>query len=82
MPARCLNFLRTADSALSVMMLQIVVQRRRTGFLQERLEHHVFAAALRETWSIFFSQGGHFGIPVLAFNFSAFVAMAAIKTRF
>jgi hypothetical protein len=39
---------------LSVVLSQIVVQRSRAGFFQERLEHHVLATTFGETEAVFF----------------------------
>jgi hypothetical protein len=68
--------------ALFVVMLQVFVQGRRARFFQQILEHHVLAAALRETRAILLSQGGNLGIPVLTVNSPALVAMTMVETCF
>ena len=62
------------------MLAQIGVKRLRTGFSEQRLEHHVLAVAFGETFAVFLSQGSDPCIAVLFFNSAAFVAVAAIQS--
>src|SRR5579862_464376 len=70
---------RAGATALPVMMSQILMQRRRPGFLEQRLEHHVLAMALGEARTIFLAQRGYFRVAVLLFDFSALVAVPSVE---
>jgi hypothetical protein len=65
---------------LSVVLSQVVVQRGRVGFFQQRPEHHVLAATFGETGAVFFPQRAYPGVTVLLVNFAAFVTVTAVKT--
>jgi len=62
-----------------VVLSQIVVQRGRARFFEQRLEHHVLATAFGKTGAVFFSQRAYLGVAVLLVNFAAFVPVAAVK---
>jgi hypothetical protein len=62
---------------LSVVLSQVVVQRGRAGFFQQRLEHHVLATTFGETRAVFFPQRAYPGVAVLLVDFAAFVTVAA-----
>ena len=65
---------------LSVVLSQVLVQRGRAGFFQQRLEHHVLATTFGETGAVFFPQRAYPGVTVLFVDFTAFVTVAAVKT--
>jgi hypothetical protein len=56
------------------------VQGRRVGFLQQRLEHQVLAAALSEAGAVFLAQSRDLGVAMLALDPAALVAMTVIET--
>src|SRR6202140_1389623 len=64
---------------LFVMLAQIGVQRIRAGLGEQRLEHHVLAAAVGEMLAIGLAQRTDAGVAVLPVDAARRIAMPAVQ---
>jgi hypothetical protein len=62
------------------MLAQISVQRFRAGLGQQRLEHHVLAAAFREMLAIGLAQRPDAGVAMLFVDAARRIAMPTVQS--